>query len=443
MGTGYGSRPRQEGCTGVGETLEPAARRHLTLFAPAGTLGHLAQAICDDPAVSYDLDVYVPRALEPSAVRAMVAGSPTLVPADDGEVGSDSLIVLRGARRRYCFTVDGPDALDAEDVPEAVTSVVLGAKYLYSVVVEGSSATDIPHAVRFARRLAKELEGAALDRQVDEVWSRSHSRSVATPAREERVSVVDVDIYCLRDGLTPEPARLFAETAQRLLPEALPRRFGEYEPLQGKLTDAGIEGFCEAWNAATSLVFLSGSGPCIGGSLHAGPNDRFPSPFWRLSLQFHADPLRDERWRDATRRLVTTLADRLPAFYASAQLTRDHIWSGRSLWSDARTEWALSPLRAREGWLGLPPMPTWWAWFGPPYRELVHDLLDSSRTTSTGAGLLHEWSDEPVDRTDLAGVAAQWLPAVLLASYGPNPEGQLPVPLTRAACIPPQLSLGT
>jgi hypothetical protein len=236
---------------------------------------------------------------------------------------------------------------------------------------------------------------------------------------------------------------LFARSAQRLLPEALPRRFGEFEPLHGKLAESGIEGFCEAWAAATSLLFLSGSGPCIGGSLHPGPNDRFPSPFWRLSLQFHANPLCNQRWRDALRRLVTTVSDALPAFYASAQITGDHIWSGRTLWSDSRTEWPVSPLRARQGWLGLPPTPTWWAWFGSPYRKLVQGHLEPSRTTATAMGVLHEWSDEPTDRTDLAAFAADWLPTDLFATYAPNPQRQLPVPLTRAVHIPSELSVST
>jgi hypothetical protein len=213
--------------------------------------------VCVDPAVSYDLDVYVPRALEPAALRAILADTPSLVAADDSEGHSDSLIALRGVRHRYCFTVDGPTQCEPEDVPESVTAAVLGARHLYSVVVEGSSESDIPHAVRFARRLAKDLDGAVVDRQLDEVWSKARTRSIRKPAREERVDVVDVDIYCLREGLIPEPARLFAAEAQRFLPEALPRRFGEYEPLQGKLAEEGIVGFCKAWAAATSLVFLA------------------------------------------------------------------------------------------------------------------------------------------------------------------------------------------
>ncbi|MBM7784932.1 hypothetical protein JOD67_001612 [Tenggerimyces flavus] len=68
--------------------------------------------------------------------------------------------------------------------------------------------------------------------------------------------------------------------------EALRRRFGEYEPYQGKFAHAGEDGFASAWADATSSLY-SVSGPCVLG-----------------------------RWAPAIVRRE------LPAFYASAQLSR-------------------------------------------------------------------------------------------------------------------------
>jgi hypothetical protein len=43
------------------------------------------------------------------------------------------------------------------------------------------------------------------------------------------ISRIEVDWYCRRQHLGPDPAGTFCSAAARLLPEALPRRFGEYE----------------------------------------------------------------------------------------------------------------------------------------------------------------------------------------------------------------------
>ena len=71
---------------------------------------------------------------------------------------------------------------------------------------------------------------------------------------------MDLDWFCLRQDLSDGVPRLFIDTVERTLPEALPRRFGESEPFQGKYAEAGSEGFTAAFNDATSLLFFSGLG---------------------------------------------------------------------------------------------------------------------------------------------------------------------------------------
>jgi hypothetical protein len=315
--------------------------------------------------------------------------------------------------------------------------VLLGACCLYSITVEGTAESEIPHAVRFARRLAQTLDGAVLDQQTDEVWSRSKSRRVQRPAREKRVAAIDVAWYCLREELTSNPAVLFVEAAQRTLPEALPRRFGEYEPLQGKWADAGADGFFDAWSTATSSLLTTGSLPCTDGYLNAGPGAQFADRFWSMSLTFLADPILEPGWRTALRTLFVALADGFPAFYASAELTEGYIWSGRSLWSDGNTQSRIVPVRHLEGWTGLPPRPTWWSWLGRPFAE-YYASLPSDRATPTSRGVFYEAAEDPYRSGDLVSLGT-WLPADLFASLAPNPQRVQPVPLQRAKVIPTDL----
>lgn len=136
------------------------------------------------------------------------------------------------------------------------------------------------------------------DQQSGQIWARGGERAPATPERNERVKVINLDWYTRRMFVGPDFGAQYAGICRRLLPEALPRRFGEYEPLQGKLAGAGDGGFANAWRDATSILFFAASPPCISGSMGAGPAEQHPRPIWRMGVQLHYQPLAaDRRWR--------------------------------------------------------------------------------------------------------------------------------------------------
>lgn len=381
--------------------------------------------------MSYDLAIYTRDTISAEQLTALIREA---VGLDIDESDTRSISVVRGAHHRYSFTVDGPDNLEPEDVPAEVTQVVLGPRYLWSVLVEGSAASEVPHAVRFARRLAQALDGAVCDQQTDELWTRSKSRRIQKPAREQRISEVHLDWFARRDAVPPDVVGLYLDTVTRYLPEALPRRFGEYEPFQGKYDQVGAEGFAQAWRDATSLLFFSGSGPVIGGTFNAGPAEAHPDKFWSMSLTLHISAFNDSAWSDALRNVFVMLADGLPAFYATAQVTRGHIWNGRASWIDNQTEWPMMPLRYRVGWTGLPPTPMWWTWLGAPYADQA-SRLPGDRTSKTTAGVLFENSAQPLPRDELDPLST-WLPSNLFARLAPNPRSTIPAPLEAADRIP-------
>ncbi len=393
----------------------------------------------NDLAVSYDLDVYLPRTPDARQLSGLILSIRGL--ASDSSAGSCSIPVVRGAKRLYCFTVDGPFRVEAEDVPHDVMAAVLGVSHVYYVMVEGSAEAGRPFARRFARRLAQEFGGAVLDRQADEVWTRGATRQVAEPSRVERADVVELNWYVSSVSLVADVGAEYVRLCRQLLPEALPRRYGEFEPLQHKLADTGDVGFASAWRAAGAMLFFSASPPCLGGALYAGARESTPHAVWKMSLEVHRRPLAEILWRDAFRRLFIALAENLHAFFASAEVTRGHIWNGRSMWSDGNSEWAVSPLR-HDGWKGLPPYPVWWSWYGQPYLDLVHQQLASAYLA--GTGLYHQWSDEPIDREALNTLPAKnllrrrqdWISPDLLARILPGDSRVRPVPIERAVLIP-------
>ena len=179
--------------------------------------------------MSYDVQVFAQQALT----------------ADDAGDAPESLTVVRGARARYSFTLGLPVAIEAEDVPEEVTAALLGPSDLYELMVEGSSTTETPHAVRFARRLAQASAGVVLDQQTGQVWARGKLRA-APPVQRGTIDIVELRWYVHPEVTGARAATAWLELARRHLPEALPRRFGSYEPLPMKLDVDGPDAFVQA-----------------------------------------------------------------------------------------------------------------------------------------------------------------------------------------------------
>jgi hypothetical protein len=112
---------------------------------------------------------------------------------------------------------------------------------------------------------------------------------------------------------------------------ALPRRFGDLEPLQGRFADVGVDGFSAAWHDADMLLFFEGSEPFFHGYMSC--SDPSVGRIWTMGLACHAGPFGGARWRDALKALFVMLADELPAFYATAQVVRGGKWTGRTVFT--------------------------------------------------------------------------------------------------------------
>jgi hypothetical protein len=405
--------------------------------------------------VSYDLHVFAQQPLDAQDLRRLLAEAG--LSAEEASGATPSLTVVRGARARYTFTLGLPVGVEAEDVPEEVTAVLLEPSYLYELMVEGSSATEKPHAVRFARRLAQASAGVVLDPQTEQVWARGKLRAMP-PVQRGTIALVDVTWYVPPDGTGAAAARAWLDLARRHLPEALPRRFGPYEPLSMKLDVDGPDAFVES--VATETMFLSykASAPCIDGNL-AGGAGRPGVHSHQLSV--HRDALEDPRWRAALQRLFVDFAVATEAVFASAEVRRGVGWSGRSTWFGHAAE-RTTHLAARGRWAGLLPYPPWWSWFGPDYVPLVLDHLPAQQVLFAGGGVFHARGEEPLDqdqltaaligssvpsgprrilrdlfgRRDARASAPAWLPPELLPVVDESDPRVPNPPLTRATTMP-------
>jgi hypothetical protein len=381
--------------------------------------------------LSYDLRVFSQRALRVHDLRELVAAA-GLACQESADAGG-SLTVVRGVKDRYSFTLGLAAPVEAEDVPDEVTAAVLGPTCVYELLVEGSAASEIPHAVRLARRLAEASSGAVLDQQSGQTWTRGKLR---TADRVERGTIAVVElVWYTADGDTDgSAARAWLELARRQLPEALPRRFGPSEPLAKKLESDGPEAFVAGAAAGTGSLYFKASSPCIGGGVAGAATRRAVRSH---NLLVHREPLKDPRWRDALQRFFVGFAAGTDAFFASAEVQRGVEWSGQSVAYSGRSE-RTTYLAGGGRWAGLPPHPTWWTWFGPEYVPLVAGHLPADQVESVGRGLFHSRGEEPLDRDQLLRNGSP-LPEELLATVDPEDAHYFNPPLTPAATMPSAL----
>lgn len=390
--------------------------------------------------VSYDLTVFASTVLDLEGVARLVDATATLQAETSRPA---ALTVVRGARRAYCFTVDAPAELDPVDVPPEVTAVTMGVTARYEIRVEGSDEAAVPFARRFGKKLATATAGALHDHQTDEVTTRAGLRKVARPTGTNRIDVVELRWYVVTP-VTSDIAEVWLACARAFLPEALPRRFGTYEPFPHELVNVdGVEAF-RLETRQRHGVYFSTQFPVISGGISAGAETDGEPGFGSLHLTLARDALFDERWRQSLERFFVAVAERTGSFFSVAQVARNTGWSGRSLWYDGREE-EVHHLVHR-AWMGLPPVPVWWCWFGDDYIDAVTPHVAGSARIEGG---FVSFAEEPLDRDQLRDALPTrgffrrrrepWLPDELTCTLLEADPHSRYTPLRRAARRPPAL----
>lgn len=375
--------------------------------------------------MSYDLTVYCPGSPSVDQVR-MLVGNTRGLHAHPDSADDTGVTVLRGVKRTYSFTVDGPFAVAGEDVPDEVTAALPDTATTFQVLVEGTQEPEIPHGVRFARKLAKSLHGVVVDEQTGEIWPQLRIPQEQTWAAQ--VAESDefwLSWYFLEENLPPDFLQRYLRIAGEVLPQAVPERYGTNEP--SKLFDStGSEGFVTEYYSSKANkweVHYRSPLPVTAGTID-GPQLARGNPFTQITLCLHRPALADDGLRDALRRFFLTVADELEAVFACAE-----VRSGPDMLR--RPNFFLPPLQ----WVGFPPYPLSWVWVGPRLVPEIGRFLGPDASKHSG-GLFRAFSDTPLDRHALADLLGPenlpWIPAEYSATYTDHQMA----PLAVASLIP-------
>lgn len=378
--------------------------------------------------MSYDLTVYCPGSPTVDQVQLLVSNTRGLH-ADPDNSNDSGVLVLRGVKRGYSFTVDGPFSVAADDLPEEVAAVLPAAATMFQVLVEGTQEAEIPHGVRFARKLAKACHGVLMDEQTSEVWPQPRVAK-ASPGSEQKIEdfFVTLHWHLLEEDLPNDFLERYLQIAEKLLPEALPVRFAHHDPLHKRFESEGAEGFVkEYYNDVVNDwgIYYKNTSPLMYGSVH-GPQLAWGNPFTKIHVMVAGSAFDDDTLRDRMQSFFLAVAAELGAIYATAQ-----VIGGKD-----SERWPVINMHPTQ-WVGFQPYPMWWVWAGPRLRKDIGAFLGPDAIDHSG-GLFRAFSDEPCDRhqleKSLGDANLPWIPEAYSGTY--SDEYMKIHPLTVATVIP-------
>ncbi|HKE60285.1 MAG TPA: hypothetical protein VKB46_26415, partial [Pyrinomonadaceae bacterium] len=336
------------------------------------------------------------------------------------------LITRKNQKDSFCFTVDGPFQVEIEDLDERVIASVLNPVWLTQISIPaGASKADLKLAKQLAQSLADNCRGAVYDPQLDKVvWPRKSYRRFVAPVQEERIRLIGLDWYLPPDQSSVETAKLLLRTLRKACPEAAPRRFGTFEPLQHRL-GSDDESFLSVWNEVSrveygDMLFWKSQSPCYGGDIVFPNRKHDPPPGAKLrihlSLSFDGRALLAmPAWSETVVKLFVEVARQMRAFYGLGYVQRNVI-ARRSIGFDGRSE--PSPTLPGQWWLGLPAKPTWLAWFGGGYARALAASLRDVASAQMPEGILLRHGDAPRDVDELTGLFPLLPPALFAEKDG-------------------------
>jgi hypothetical protein len=383
--------------------------------------------------LSFDLHLYTKQPPTRAAMELFAADDGWKLALEGGLESGDVLTAEgRGRlRRMYLFSMSSPTPAEREDFPDPVAKVIRRGGALFTEVNFPWNVVGKPVFERCARllsNLAQTFDGVLYDPQDDRVlWPAAAPKvdartPVPSKPTEKLIRQLSLEWY-LTDASEAVGER-FLELLVATLPEAVPTRFGEFEPMAFKLSDpGGPEQFRALWREGSLAFFWKAKSPMLGGSVFWSSRNAPPSGASRrdvISIDVNATAIEDD---DATLGRIVTCFERvaieLGAFYAAGYVTRDVILArnGR-VWHGPKTEQFHREWVGGPWWFGLAAKPVWLAWYGRPYADRVGSAVRAIGR-SVGNGLIVQLGPRPMD-TDQANAVAPPLPSELTATFTPT-----------------------
>lgn len=311
--------------------------------------------------------------------------------------------VLSG--RQWQVVVGPQQRVELEDVPDEVAALLPGIAFLTELNLEPINAPQTARTLlmRAAKSLAKVLHGVIEDPQDGSLTAPGGVRRYVPEPRPEHFDVLQLSWWFNAHVLDRiEGLEQLLTLFERLLPEAMPRRYGLYQPPQFRFAETGREPFLDflfanrhemvIWYPNRPLLDVHVGLPKVQGASRRGFRSNF------LSLSMEAAALRQPGWETGMRRVFAAISELLEPFYGDVRTLRGFVRMGATYGSDTTTE--SHPVRSW-WWSGVPGTLGHAAVLGSPYIELWPEFVRRAQKLGDLAVLApSSWTDSQ----DAAGV---------------------------------------
>ncbi len=268
---------------------------------------------------------------------------------------------LATGRRGWQVVVTGPHRVAAEDVPDDVAQALPGIAFLTELSVEPIAAprSALELAQKAARSIGRAAHGLVVDQQEGTVTTPSGVKRFVAAGRPDRFSVIDMR-WWFTEGPLLQPAGVdsLLELLRTQLPEALPKRYGLYEPPQHHLDEAGFDHFRDFLvEHITEIVVWYPSRPVVGVSINPEPEWGYGRMGFRcgyVAIMVEHAALSQPGWQAGLLSFWKRASEIVEPFYGEVRTLGGLLRSGGSYGVDMQTE--ESPVRG-PFWRGVPRNP--------------------------------------------------------------------------------------
>jgi hypothetical protein len=235
-------------------------------------------------------------------------------------------MILPGNEEGYIIAADENLLVEEEDVPPEIYLSLSGIKYLTEINIQPFAPNDvfIEKVVRAARKMARENTGILENPQSGEIYYPPSCKKTVSVSRVEAESLISVVWYIDTDCSMNEKYPQLVDLFEKYLPNAVPRRYGSYEPPQFIYKDTGKEHFVKFLQTEDFPVCYT-TKPIEGLYLSDPSKSRKPKEYRcnRVQLTIYKSYYDLPNWNFAVKRLFKKVAILLRPFYAEIHLSEE------------------------------------------------------------------------------------------------------------------------
>jgi len=350
--------------------------------------------------LSYDLQIWSVRPFE----RAFIDQGKR----SNGSAGKDCTIGGTG----WQIVINASDKVLPEDLDAEVSALVPGIGYLTELNLEGKATSEAAKLLQStAKAIAKRTHGVVVDPQSDSVLTPAGVTRFIVPKKEKTFSVLNMSWWFLNDVMFKTEARqAFLSLLGKLLPEALPKRYGEYEPPQHVFANTGVEHLEQfmkrhlddvmVWYPNRPVTGVHVSCPKLLGGSERGFRTNY------LEIQIESAVLAQPGWPENLRLVSRQMTFLLRPVYGEVRTEGGYMRSGGSVWVGPESIQQTYPFTTRSWfWRGIPRKLGHAVVLGKEYQRLWPGFVEKA-TTEKGFAFAStpDWSKN-VDLSKIVGSA--------------------------------------